>query len=219
VLGRGELQRAAETRRDLLTLTWLFATVVGATILLWNRAFLALWVGPVHYAGLWVNLLIVLAAVQTAFIRVDASVIDAALRPRERVLVGAAAAVLTIAASVLLSRALGLVGLCAGMLLGRAVQSVAYPLLARRSLGRSRGPAAGVEPVRLVGTTALIFAGAASLGDALLVSAWPVWALGVGATLPALTGLTLLLGPTVETRERLLERARALRRGGWPRWR
>jgi len=74
--------RAAQVRSELQTLTWLLVTGIGATILAWNPSFLSLWVGPQHYAGPWVDLLIVVVAVQTAFIRTDAYIIDAALRPR-----------------------------------------------------------------------------------------------------------------------------------------
>ncbi len=94
VLGERQFERAAQLRRELLALTWLFATAVGATILLWNRSFIALWVGPQLYAGLWVNLLIVLVTIQTAVVRSDAFMLDAALQPRARVIVSAVAAVL-----------------------------------------------------------------------------------------------------------------------------
>src|SRR5213080_2812665 len=83
LLGRGDHTRAAQVRRELQTLTWLLVTGIGATILAWNPSFLSLWVGRQHYAGPWVDLLIVVIAVQTAFIRTDAYIIDAALRPRQ----------------------------------------------------------------------------------------------------------------------------------------
>ena len=143
LLGNGQLERAAYARRQLQTLTWLFTSVVGATILMRNRSFLALWVGQGNYAGIWVDLLIVLTATQTAFIRTDAYVIDATLRPKLRVMLGGVAAVLSIALSILMTRSFGIVGLCAGLLVGRAVQSVAYPLMVRASLGSTqRGAAA-----------------------------------------------------------------------------
>src|SRR5256884_7113389 len=68
LIGRGERERARAVRRELLTLTWLFATTVGVTILCWNRSFLALWVGQQHYGGPWLDLLIILTAVPTPFI-------------------------------------------------------------------------------------------------------------------------------------------------------
>src|SRR6266700_329221 len=157
LIGGGERDRARAVRRELLTLTWLFATTVGVTVLCWNRSFLGLGVGLEHYGGPLLDLLIILTAVQTVFIRTDAYVIDAALQPRPRVLAGAGAALVTIALAVPLTRLFGAVGLCIGLLGGRAVQSAAYPLLVRGSLGGHRGPLPWREPARLAVVTVLLF--------------------------------------------------------------
>ncbi len=103
VIGLRQYQKAFALRNELLAVTWLFATTIGAAILLWNRSFLTLWVGPGNYAGPWVNLLIVCTMAQTAFVRSDAYVIDATLQPRQRVLVAGIAAALTIGLATLLS--------------------------------------------------------------------------------------------------------------------
>src|SRR3989442_425750 len=114
VIGQQQYERAAQIRAEIMTLTWLFVTAVGATILLWNRSFLSLWVGGEHYAGVWANLLIVCIAVQLAFIRSHQEIIDATLQPRRRVIVSVVAAVTTIATSLALTRPLGIVGECLG---------------------------------------------------------------------------------------------------------
>jgi len=208
VLGSRQYERAARARRELMVLTWLFTTVVGGTILLWNHSLLGLWVGAENDAGGWVSLLIVLLAVQTAFIRVDAYVIDAALKPRLRVLVGAAAAALTVGLGIVLTRAYGLVGLCVSVLLGRAVQSVAYPLLARATLGAAPTRAAGAGRLTLV--SALVFAAAAMVGPRIAVPGWGTWAAGVAVTAPGLAGLCLAAGPSPEARRALVRRWRGL---------
>ncbi|HEY6852669.1 MAG TPA: hypothetical protein VI139_00365, partial [Gemmatimonadales bacterium] len=100
LIGRRQFAWATLVRREMLVLTWLFAAAVGTTILLWNRAFLLLWVGAGQWSGSIVNLLLVVTAVQSAFIRADSYVIDAALEPRSRVRIGALAAVLTLASMV-----------------------------------------------------------------------------------------------------------------------
>src|SRR5437762_2950516 len=164
LIGRGDHERARAVRRELLTLTWLFATTVGVTILCWNRSFLGLWVGQQHYGGPGLDLLIVLATVQTVFIRTDAYVIDAALRPRPRVLAGAGAALVTIALAVPLTRLVGALGLCIGLLGGRARHSAAYPLLVRDSLGDRSGPR-WREPARLAVVTLLLGAAALWIGQ------------------------------------------------------
>src|SRR5439155_156669 len=69
VIGRRQYDKAAGLRYELLAVTWLFATAVGGTILLWNRSFLGLWVGSENYAGPVIDLLIVLVMTQTTIIR------------------------------------------------------------------------------------------------------------------------------------------------------
>jgi O-antigen/teichoic acid export membrane protein len=216
VLGRREYGRAATARREMLLMTWLFTTVVGGTILLWNPSLLSLWVGAENYAGGWIGLLIVLIAAQTAFIRVDAYVIDAALKPRLRVLVGAVAAVLTIGLGIGLTRAFGMTGLCVALLIGRGAQSVTYPLLARASLGGARA-LPPVQAARLAALTVVVFAATALLGSRVLVSGWAAWAGGAVLTSVALAAFCLAAGPSPEARRALIRRGRMLvRRGGTP---
>src|SRR6266702_1877864 len=180
LIGRGERDRARAVRRELLTLTWLFATTVGVTVLCWNRSFLGLWVGLEHDGGPWLDLLIILTAVQTVFIRTDAYVIDAALQPRPRVLAGAGAALVTIALAVPLTRLFGAVGLCAGLLGGRAVVTVG------------------------------LFAAALWIGQRLHTAHWVVWGAGVSLTATGAFVLALFGGPSSEGRRLVLTRLRAL---------
>src|SRR6266566_3890295 len=210
LIGRGDHTRAAQVRRELQTLTWLLVTGIGATILAWNPSFLSLWVGRQHYAGPWVDLLIVVIAVQTAFIRTDAYIIDAALRPRPRVLVGAAAMATTIALAVPLTRALGIAGLCLGLLAGRAVQSVGYPMLVRSCFRQGFRPS--LEAARLGVVTVLLFAVSSTIGRQVVAASWPAWGAGLALTLSLAVGIALLLGPSGSTRRAIYVRVRGL----WP---
>ena len=212
LLGRGEMVRANKARHELLLLTWLFATIVGAAILLWNHSFVSLWVGARNYAGPWVDLLIVLACVQTMFIRTESYVIDATLQPKLRVIVAAAAAVLTITLSIWLTHTFGLIGLSVGIILGRLVQTVAYPILVRRCLGSVQGTGGGaLRALQLTVVTGTIFGLAAWLGNRFVAPSWPLWLIGVGLSLPTVAAAALALGTTAAERKSLMGRARTLR--------
>jgi O-antigen/teichoic acid export membrane protein len=191
VIGQGLKARAAALRSELLWLTWLATTVLGVAMLVWNRSFVRLWVGSEQYAGLLPNILLVAATVQTAFIRCDSYIIDATLRPKLRVVVGAIAAVTTVSSCILLTRAYGLVGLCAGVVAGRLVQTVAYPIIAGRSLvdRDGRSGMTGLTLLRPVLAMTALFAIAAVLGERNGTTSWPVWGLGVTLT----TGIALVL--------------------------
>src|SRR2546427_12268341 len=95
-IGRRQFAWAALVRREILGLTWLFLTAVGATILLWDHSFVALWGGPGQWAGPTLGLLIVLTAGQTALLRTHSHIIDAPLFPWRRVPVCPLAAALAV---------------------------------------------------------------------------------------------------------------------------
>jgi O-antigen/teichoic acid export membrane protein len=209
VIGQRTFKRAAMLRGEMLVLTGVFVTAAGSTILLWNRSFLELWVGAQHYAGPWINLLIVLIASQTGFIRVDAYVLDSALQPRLRVLVSGAAAALTLLLTVALTDTLGMLGLCLGVLAGRLPQSIAYPVLVRSCLDHS-SPVLPPAMPRLLVTMLLFFGGAGVLGERVLADTWIEWTIGVGVSGPILLAAAIRLGLTSEARQVVMRRLRAL---------
>jgi len=209
VIGRGEYEWAARLRHEIMNLTWLFVTAVGATILLWNRSFLALWVGPENYAGFWTNLLIVIATAQTALVRTDAYVLDATLQPRLRVGVAAIAGVAIVGASIALTPSLGIIGVCLGVLVGRLVQTIAYPLLVDRCLHRPARLAVR-SIARPLAVMLLIFGATAAVGDRVLAHHWLGWAVGVVASLALLIAVAFVAGLSAETRATLLGRLRTM---------
>jgi len=212
VLGERQFERAAQLRRELLALTWLFATAVGATILLWNRSFIALWVGPQLYAGLWVNLLIVLVTIQTALVRSDAFMLDAALQPRARVIVSAVAAVLVLGVGIALAPSLGMVGVCLGLVAGRAVQSIAYPALVHASLGGALD--LPWRPlVRPVLASALVLGAATALGEHVLAPGWITCVGLVVVSFALLLPATLLAGLGESDRRNVITRMRQIWQG------
>jgi O-antigen/teichoic acid export membrane protein len=214
VLGHRQFDRAAQLRRELMTLTWLFVTAVGATVLVWNHSFLTLWVGARNYAGPWVDLLIVLIVGQTAFIRTDSYIIDAALRPKGRVLVGAITVIATLGLGIALTHAFGILGLCIGMLAGRGIQSVAYPLIVRSCLNHPvPAPGARIAALRMAAVTALLFAGASALSRRFQAPSWPVWLFGVAISLALFATLALTLGPTPQVRRSVVRRIRGMAAG------
>ncbi len=213
VIGLGQYERAAELRREILSLTWLSIAAVGATMLVWNRSFLGLWVGAVNYAGPWVNLLIVLITAQTALLRSDAFVLDAILRPRQRVVVGVVATALIIVVSLALTPSLGMVGVCLGLISGRLAQSVAYPMLVNTGLRRpSRLALRSVG--RPAAVMALLFAGAVALSERVVAATWGSWLAGTALTLVVSLAIAFWGGMPASTRQQVVGRLRGIVGGG-----
>jgi O-antigen/teichoic acid export membrane protein len=205
IIGEQSFPRAGLLRRELLAVTAVFVTAVGSTILIWNRSFIHLWVGGENYAGTWTNLLIVIIAAQSAFIRCDAYVIDAALQPGRRVRVGIVAGLLTVAFSFALTPAAGMIGLCLGILLGRATQSVGYPLLVRGCLAHVGETSLGWI-ARPLAVMSLLFAASAFLGQYVLLQHWLGWAAAVTMTLLATAALATMTGLPAGLRVRVTAR-------------
>jgi O-antigen/teichoic acid export membrane protein len=198
IIGAREYSRATQLRRELLGLSLLFVTAAGAAILAFNRSFVHLWVGAENYAGLWPNLLLVMIAVQTAFIRCDAYIIDAALQPGARVRVSAVAAAVAVGLSVILTHYSGIAGLCLGILAGRAIQTIWYPVLVRGCLPGPRGSSWWL--VRSFMLMGFVFGAAAYLGRHVLVTQWMTWVGAVLLTSAAAFLVTLQWGLPSEIR-------------------
>lgn len=211
IVGAGQLERARRIRGEIMALTWLIATAGGVTILLWNRAFVGLWVGPEHYAGSLSTLLILAMVTQFVLIRNDAAIIDLTLDLRNKVLLGVLSAVVSLGLAAALVGALrmGVVGMCLGLITGRLLLSVAYPWIVGRSLQvpPSEQILAGLRPA-LAGC---LLVGAALRADALFTaSSWPGIAFGSALTLSLVAPLAFFLGLPRGPREGIARRARAL---------
>ena len=126
-------------------------------------------------------------------------------------IVTAVAAALTIPASLVMTRAWGLVGLCVAIFLGRLVQSIAYPLLVARCLERAQSfPLDRIA--RPGAVTALLFAAATLLGERVLAQHWMPWAGGVVLTFGITLGVTLFAGLPAPVRRAVLTRYKTMGR-------
>jgi O-antigen/teichoic acid export membrane protein len=174
LIGAGEMVRAARVRSETMAVAWLLTTVAGAGVLLWEESFLRLWVGQRYFPGVVPTLLIVLMILQLTLIRVDSNIIDLTLNVRRKVLLGLLSVVLSVGfAWFLVARLdLGIAGVAAGFIAGRAVQSVTYPLIIGRilTIPTSAQLAAMIRPGLV---TAGLLGAAAALSRVVAVHTWP----------------------------------------------
>jgi len=154
--------------------------------------------------------------VQTAFIRSDAYIIDAALQSWLRVVISAAAAVLTLTLAIPLTRAFGLTGLCLGLLAGRMLQTLTYPAVARRCVD-DHTPALPVGLARGFLVTAVLFGAASALGRHVVAADWLVWVAGVAVTLALSAVGAFAIGLSRESQHAVLRRATEVLRRPRPR--
>jgi O-antigen/teichoic acid export membrane protein len=209
LIGAGEQQRAVAIRSETMAFTWLFVAGAGATVLVWERSFLGVWVGDQYYPGLTAMLLIVVMVMQLAIIRTDSNIIDLTLKLPAKVLLGLCSVLLSIVLSwLLLGRYdLGIGGLVAGFILGRLLLTVAYPLMIGRLLfvsvsAQVRGA------VRPTAATVVLIAAAAVLSEHLQVGSWLALVAAFFLSFVACTGFAFVAGLSPGHRRALVDRVR-----------
>jgi O-antigen/teichoic acid export membrane protein len=211
VIGSGDLRKAVAVRSEIMALTWLAATSAGATVILWNRAFLRLWVGERYDAGATTTLLFILMVTQLVLIRNDAQIIDLSLDLRHKVLTGSISAVVSLILAGFLVRVLdlGVTGLCLGFVAGRSILSLDYPWLAGRFLGQSLASQLR-SAVRPALATVPFFALAWGASHVLAAGSWIGLVCGVGATMLLAAPTAFWVGLSADSRRRLLRRGRRI---------
>ncbi|KFN51438.1 hypothetical protein [Arenimonas composti] len=182
LVGGGDAARIAAAAAGVRDLTLFLAVLLCAGALLFNRPFVALWVGGEHHLGGLFEFLIVLEALQLILIRSEAQLQDLGLRIGRRVGIGVVATVLALLLGDLAWRLVGEVwAIPAGVIAGRLLMSLRFPRLAAAVVGPAlRGQwlrtLAGVALVGACGLAAeWLYAGAAPLRPATLL-ALPVFA-------------------------------------------
>jgi O-antigen/teichoic acid export membrane protein len=217
VIGTGDYEKAVRLRDEINLFIWLTATTLGASILIWNRVFIGLWVGADHYSGSIPNLLVVMAAMQLALIRSDGNIIDLTLCMSQKVLLGfLSVTVSVVAASILVGYfKLNVVGLCLGIMGGRLIISIGYPMLISRFLGTSLSSQLN-RMLRPVFVTALLFSSAVGLDKFGSITAgtgikgWLAFIFSAIVTGAVMSLISFYAGLTGDQRQSMLRRVRAV---------
>lgn len=214
IIGSGDLKKAARLRGEIMLLTWLLSIILGSTILVWNHTFINIWVGPERFAGSLQNFLILVLITQFVLIRNDANIIDLTLKLSRKTILGLISALLSVIAAVVMVGFFktGILGLIIGLIIGRSVLSLAYPLEIGRFLGVSiSSQLKGALRPLLV--TAIFFS-LATLIDSYLSRApsfsisWMSFFFMAAMTTVITTPLAFFTGLTRDQQERIIERVR-----------
>lgn len=217
IIGSGKLQAAARIRGEVMTLTWLVVTVFGSTTLFLNRQFIELWVGAGHYSGPVSTLLIVIIVTQFVLIRNDANFIDLTLNLRSKVMMGLLSSIVSICAAGILVGFfnLGIVGLCLGLIAGRSILTVGYPVLVGRHLKIKSW--SQLKSVLRPASLTIVFYALASVIDNVLASkgwrgltTWPVLSLSTIATFGFVLLSSFYLGLSRNQKNNILLRLKVM---------
>ncbi|UPK25702.1 polysaccharide biosynthesis protein [Bradyrhizobium sp. 195] len=198
--GAGKLVR--QTREILLAVM----TVSGAGILLLNKAFVSVWIGPEYYMGDALNALMVIAFLQLSHIRLEAQIQDVGLNISKKVLVALAATVVSLLLAGLLFLVFGsLESIYLGLIIGRLLASILLPRLV-----------SGLVPIpayhwRGIGVLAMVVAASIFAAPFVNPHGWLALLLTAAMAFVVLTGIALAFIVSRETRSLIFGRTFAVR--------
>ncbi|MDA4107353.1 hypothetical protein MHOL44478_08775 [Mycobacterium holsaticum DSM 44478] len=140
-IGNGEWQDARTIAREARELTLALATGIGCLVILFNEAFVDVWVGSGQYMGRGVNVLMTLAFVQFAIIRTDAQIQDTGLEIGKKVILGALMTLGAIAGAGVAFALTGSVELMFITIIAvRVFGTIGFPVLANHTVNSSSWP-------------------------------------------------------------------------------
>lgn len=214
IVGRGEFKKADEVRAEIMGSSWLLAVVLGTMILLWNRSFVSMWVGVDMFVGPWENFLIVLLMTQMIFIRYQASIVDVTLDIRAKVQWGALSTLVSVALAIIFGAHFEsqIAGVMVGLIIGRLILSVLYPMLVRKTLKKG-SPITWkgiMDFLRLTGVMGFLYGAAYYLANQIMIDRW--YELLVHALLSILVVFCVCfwVGFSIDQRKSMVMRARQL---------
>ena len=171
VVGEKNFNLARRVRAEIMVVSWILVTVLGCLVIAWNRSFVFNWMGPSVYVGDVVNLLMVLMIAQQIIYRNDAFIIDTTLSLQKKVAFGIGAALATNGLGLILGLQYGMVGLLIGLIGGRAILSIAFPILVATAF-HARPVEQFAWAIRPILIMSIIWGIAWSVRDRLFVDDW-----------------------------------------------
>lgn len=210
LIGEEIYDKARRVRAEGMLYSWLVLTSMSACIAMWNQSFMDLWIGPGHFAGGIVNVLLILLSMQLVFFRNDAAIIDLTLDLKNKVILGCIAAIVSVVLAAALIPDYEIIGLCAGLLIGRGILTIAYPLLVMRKFGmRDFGDIPGF--VRRAVVTIALVGIAAYVGVQYQVHTWVELFAFAGLSFGVICLAMAAVGLQTHERNQMLSRFRSIR--------
>lgn len=130
--GRGEWKRVEKVRNETHLVAFLLLTVLCSGVLVLNKAFLGLWLGTTYYTSHFLNLLLVVIAIQSIPLRLDTMTLDSMLKFKDRAVSTIFTSALGIVLGVWLAQRYGVEGIAMGAVAGRLLAICLYQIIISR---------------------------------------------------------------------------------------
>ena len=136
LFGKKEYKKLSDIRQNIMVTTLLFSVGLGFIILLFNHSFIGLWSKADLFIGQKENLIILVMVVQYIFIQNDSTIINTTLDIKSKTIIGLFSAIISILGVFVFIKIYnyGIMGLCLGLIVGRLIQSISYPIIINKKI-------------------------------------------------------------------------------------
>lgn len=208
LFGQKKFQKLVKVRADMILITWLLSGIIGFIILAFNSSFASLWVGADNYLNQESNLAILLMVVQYLFIQNDSVLINTMLDVKSKTILGLISVVLSVLLAYFFVESYGALGFVIGIILGRFLLSIAYPIIVKNKLTNTLIPQ---RPFQLIFTILVLWGLGYYAQSFVNINNWIILILSMFVAFVFSTLLFVFLGLKKIEREKFLQYAKSVK--------
>lgn len=130
--GRKEWEKVLRVRSEMQLIIIFILTIIGSGVLILNKTFLSLWIGPGFYGGNMLNCLLVVIFICQIIISPNEMIIDNLLLFREKFIIKLIAGLSIVIIGIISTKYWGMAGFALSSLLGRFFILIAYSLTVKK---------------------------------------------------------------------------------------
>jgi O-antigen/teichoic acid export membrane protein len=208
LFGQKKFQKLVKVRADMILITWLLSGIIGFIILAFNSSFASLWVGADNYLNQESNLAILLMVVQYLFIQNDSVLINTMLDVKSKTILGLISVVLSVLLAYFFVESYGALGFVIGIILGRFLLSIAYPIIVKNKLTNTLIPQ---RPFQLIFTILVLWGLGYYAQSFININNWIILILSMFVAFVFSTLLFVFLGLKKIEREKFLQYAKSVK--------
>jgi O-antigen/teichoic acid export membrane protein len=133
--GQQAWRRVEQIRHEIHLFAFFIMITLGVGVVILNKTFISIWLGPTYYYGNELNFLLVILALQNIPLRLDTMLMDGMLKFKERAISTIATSAIGFAIGAVLARTNGINGLTIGIIIGRFFAILIYQFIIEQGSG------------------------------------------------------------------------------------
>lgn len=178
--GNKDWEKLNKLKMEIYAIALFIVTPLGFLLIALNESFLSLWVSKKYYAGNTANILILFAAMEMIFIRIDSVFVYGLARYKEISILTVISSITSVLTSIIFGKLYGLPGVALGTVIGQCILVISLPILIHRDFNISLNGHINFMIRPLINFSIMLFLGYL-IKPYLMVTTW--WSLTIHASL------------------------------------